>query len=304
MKKIILIIMLILSLLGVSACNNKNVSGNKPITSNIVNSSNTANSINSSNTVNLAPNSANTVSQENNDTNVQNKSEEINSPKGDNTNMNSDTITDINAWNHPVKYVFKNANIQVEKVDFKNNKTYPIFYVNLTKNIDSDNKIYYTNLINQVATANGYWDYEIIDTQKNVNIKVVCDRSTRTVKQIVYNKDNNYFIESQSDKNDISNTDNELTNYLIDNVSEVKSFIDSLKNNKNAKGIVYVERYPDKNSSNIYIRDYYGLYVGEQHSDHNVNIYRFAINKDTKEILHYDVVSDKYESLSDWRKNR
>lgn len=298
MKKIILILILILSLLGISACNNKNVSGNKPTTSN------TVNSINSTNTVNSASNSVNTVSQESNDANIQNKSEEINSPKGNNTDMNSNTITDIKAWNHPVKYVFKNANIQVEKVDFKNNKTYPIFYVNLTKNIDLDNKIYYTNLINQVATANGYWDYEILDTKKNVDIKVACDRSTRTIKQIIYNKDSNYFVESQSYKSNINDIDNELSNYLINNVSEVKSFIDSLKNNNNAKGIVYVERYPDKNSSNIYIRDYYGLYVGEEHPDHNVNIYRFAINKDTKEILYYDVVDDKYESLSDWRKNR
>lgn len=280
MKKIVLIIMLSSSILVISACN-KNVSGNNLTTSNTVNSVNTV-SNNSS----------------------ENNSEEINSPKGNNTNMNSNTITDINSWDHPVKYVFRNANIQVEKVDFKNDKTYPIFYVILTKNIEAENKMYYTNLINQVATANGYWDYEINDTQKNVDIKVVCDRSTRNVKQIIYNKDSNYFVQSESDKSSIDNTDNELSNYLINNVSEVKSFVDSLKNNENAKGIVYVERYPDKNSSNIYIRDYYGLYVGEEHSDHNVNIYRFAINKDTKDILYYDVVNDKYESLSDWRKNR
>ncbi|MFT8316585.1 MAG: hypothetical protein ABF633_20380 [Clostridium sp.] len=285
MKKIIIAIILVLSLLEISACSNKTVAVNKSDTNNAVNS----------------PNSANIISNDSN--NTQGKSLEVNSPSS-NIDTNSNTISDISNWNHPVKYVFKNANIQIEKVDFKNNKTYPIFYVDLTKNIDSDNKTYYKNLMKQLAIANGYWDYEIIDTKKDIDIKVICDKSKGDVKQIIYNKDNNYFDESQNDKNNTNNTDNELINYLINNVSEVKSFMNSLKNNSNTKGIVYVERYPDKSSSNVYIRDYYGLYVGEEHTDHNVNIYRFAINKNTKEILYYDVVNDKYESISDWRKNR
>lgn len=298
MKKIIIAIILVLSVLEISACNNKTATVSKPDTNNAVNAVNatnsTVNAVNYTNSANIASSNSNSA---------QDKSLEVNSPSS-NIDTRSNTISDISVWNHPVKYVFKNANIQIEKVDFKNNKTYPIFYVDLTKNIDSNNETYYKNLIKQLATANGYWDYEIIDAKKDVDIKVICDKSKGTVKQILYNKDNNYFAESQNDKNNINNTDNELINYLINNVSEVKSFMDSLKNNSNAKGIVYVERYPDKNSSNVYIRDYYGLYVGEEHTDHNVNIYRFAINKNTKEILYYDVVNDKYESISDWRKNK
>lgn len=300
MKNIIIGIILILSLVQLSACSantsRENNSGNNVQSINKVNADNT--SVNESNSVNTANN--NTSSN-----NSENKTLEINSPKGNsNNNIDSNTITDINSWSHPVKYVFNNANIQIQKVEFKENKTYPIFYVNLTKNIDSENKTYYKNLINQLAIANGYWNYEIVDIQKDINIKVICDRSKSSLKEIVYNKDNNYFVESNEDKKEINNTDDELENYLINNVSEVKSFVNALKNNKNVNSIIYVERYPDKNSKNAYIRDYYGLYVGEEHTDHNVNVYRFAINKDTKEILYYDVVNDKYESISEWRKNK
>ncbi|MDF2505689.1 hypothetical protein [Clostridium sp.] len=289
MKKTAIIIILIASLLVLVACQNKNISTSKSNVSNVTND------------ISSDSNSTNTNVNKTNST-VQNKNLEIDSPKYSNDNLN--TIVDIDEWNHPVKYVFKNANIQVKKVEFKNNKTYPIFYVSLSKNIDTNNKTYYKNLIKQIATANGYWDYEIIDTNKNLDIKVICDKSKKDLKQIIYNKDNSYFAESQEDKNESNSKDKEFIDYITNNVSEVKSFVDSLKNNNNAKGIVYVERYPDKNSTNIYIRDYYGLYVGEEHSDHNVNIYRFAINKDNKQILYYDVVNDKYESLSEWRKSR
>lgn len=233
-----------------------------------------------------------------------NSTKEIDSPTADNSlNQSSDTITDISSWTHPVKYVFSNADIQVYKVEFKNNKTYPIFYVNLIKALSLDNKVYYKNLIKQIATANGNWDYEIIDSNKGIDIKVTCDRSKQIVKQISYNKDSQYFEESVQTSTE--SLDNELIDYLTNNVSEVKSFVDTMNSSKaGTKAIVYVERYPDANSSDEHLKNYYGLYVGEGHSDHNVNIYRFAINKDTKEILYYDVADDKYMSLQDWRKNR
>ena len=280
MRKIALSMILIVILIGVSGCINKSVSkGNT--------TKNTA--------------TQNTVSSDIKSNQSGNSVKEVDSPKIN--NEDSDIITDITSWNHPVKYVFKNAGVDVEKVVFENNKTYPIFYVNLSNNLDDNNKIYYKNLINQVATANGYWDYEIIDQNKNVDIKVSCDRSNRSVKETTNNGDNTYFANTTEPQ--IEDTDTQMIGYLVNNVDEVKSFMKSLQNNASGvKGITYVEREPDPNSNNVYLKDYYGLYVGESHSDHNVNIYRFAINKDTKEILYYDVVNDKYENLSDWRNNK
>lgn len=237
-----------------------------------------------------------------------NKTAEIDSPKSNavnnsSQNNNADTITDIDNWNHPVKYVFNNAGIKVNKVDFQNNKTYPIFNVSFVKEFNEDNKIYYKNLINQVATANGYWDYEIADTSKSIDIKVSCNRSKYTVTNVDYNKDREYF--NVLTKSDTESADTELITYLENNVNEVKSFVQTLGNNKDGvSAVVYVERYPDSSSSDKYMRDYYGIYVGESHSDHNVNVYRFAINKDTKEILYYDVADNKYLTLDDWRKSK
>ncbi len=300
MRKIVLSMILVVVLVGISGCTNKSAA-NTSTTQGAKNNTtqNTAN-----NTVNnTASNAAsNTTSNTVNNTEVNgNNVKEIDSPKANNDN--SDTLTDLTSWNHPVKYVFKNANVNVTKVVFKNNKTFPIFYVNLTKNLDDNNKIYYKNLIKQVATANGYWDYEIIDQTKNIDIKVLCDRLNRSVKEVTNNGENTYF--STTTEKQSGNTDSQMVDYLVNNVSEVKSFMQSLQNNKNGvKGITYVEREPDPNSTDLYLKNYYGLYVGESHSDHNVNIYRFAINKDTKEILFYDVVNDKYENLSNWRTSK
>lgn len=285
MKKLAISIILIVTLFGVTACNG----------STAVKSNKNEASVKVSNRTNVASNNETAV--------VSNSSSnEVDSPTGNSTVINSNDITNISAWTHPVKYVFQNNNVIVDKVEFKNNRTYPIFYVELGKNLNDENKTYYKNLINQVATANGYWNYEIIDTNKKIDIVVTCNRSTRTVKEITNNGDESYFSSMLSTN---TNSDDEIVQYLINNVNEVSSFVNSLKSNTNGvKAIVYVEREPDSNSSNEYLKNYYGVYVGESYPDHNVNIYRFAVNKDTKEILYYDVVNDKYETLSEWRQNK
>ncbi|HEY9058968.1 MAG TPA: hypothetical protein VIO64_00460 [Pseudobacteroides sp.] len=40
-------------------------------------------------------------------------------------------ITDIANWNHPVKSVMQQNSITIKKVELKNNKTYPMFYVTM-----------------------------------------------------------------------------------------------------------------------------------------------------------------------------
>lgn len=287
MKKVILSVLLASVVVSVVGCG-----------------SNSASTNNKNEKSNSVTNTASSIAKDNKNFN---NTSEVDSPQSNinettSGNQDSNTITDINSWNHPVKYVFKNAGIQVTKVEFKNNKTYPIFYVKLINNLNDSNKTYYKNLITQIATANGYWDYEIIDSTKNVDLKVTCDKNSKTVQQVLYNGSSSYFLNSNI--NQPASRDNEMISYLKDNVSEVKSFMDVLSKNQSPKGVVYVEREPDPNSSDAYIKNYYLLYVGESYTDHNVNIYRFAINKDTKEILYYDVVDNKYESLSDWRKNK
>lgn len=217
------------------------------------------------------------------------------------TENDDEIITDIANWNHPVKEVFNAEEIKVDKVELKNNKTYAIFYVELTKDLNDENKSYYVNLINKVAAANGYWDYEINDQNKNIDITVKC-KDKASVESIEYNKDSTYFSETTTTPTTVSN--NELIDYLKQNVPEVSSYVDTLSKNKNVTPILYIERSPNPSSSDPYLRDYYIIYVGEQHEDHITNTYTFAINKDNKQILYYDVANNKYETLQEWRNNR
>lgn len=94
--------------------------------------------------------------------------------------------------------------------------------------------------------------------------------------------------------------------YLMSKVPEIDKWGQEIE--KNSKGsahiVVYIENQPNKNETNKYMRDYYTLYVGEAHTDHTVNICRFLVHKDTKEILVYDVISNTYLTLQDWRKTQ
>lgn len=218
-----------------------------------------------------------------------------------NSENDSNVITDIDNWSHPVKEIFNAESIKINKVELKDNKTYAIFYVSLNKDLNNENKSYYLNILQKIASANSYWDYEIKDENKDIDIKVKCSKDKKSIESIEYNKDSNYF--STLTTSNAINKD-ELIDYLKQSVTEVSSFVEALSKNKNVKPIIYIERSPNASSSNTYLRDYYVIYVGEQHSDHNVNTYRFAINKNNKEILYYDTTKDKYETLDEWRNGR
>ncbi|WP_234118489.1 hypothetical protein [Clostridium hydrogenum] len=267
MKKLILVCTLVATVVTFSACNSSSQS-NKTVTT----TTKKAKAVVSS--------SANTNKSDNNNDDV--------------------VITDISSWDHPAKKVFNDNSIKVNKVELKDNKTYPIFYVSLSRDLDAASKNYYLRLMKSIAAANNYWDYEVKDENKDVDIKVTCENKTK-LKSIEYNKDSNYF--AAADVQSVANEDDYI-NYLKDNVPEVKSFVNVLTGNKNAKPIIYVDRYPDSSATDKYKRDYYDIYVGEELVDHTTNTYRFGINKDTKEIVYYDLNKNTYESLEEWRNSR
>lgn len=270
MKRAILILTLLIATVTFSACGNNSTN---------TGSSTNKNQASSSKSTKLAT-SAKEASSSENDSNV---------------------ITDIDNWSHPVKGIFNSEGIKINKVELKDNKTYAIFHVSLNKDLNNENKSYYLNTLQKIASANSYWNYEMKDENKDVDIKVKCNKDKKSIESIDYNKDSNYF--STSTTSNAINKD-ELIDYLKQNVTEVSSFVDTLSKNKNVKPILYIERSPNASASNTYLRDYYVIYVGEQHSDHNVNTYRFAINKNNKEILYYDTTKNKYETLDEWRNGR
>ncbi|MBO9610291.1 MAG: hypothetical protein J7639_30305 [Paenibacillaceae bacterium] len=85
------------------------------------------------------------------------------------------TITDIKKWQHPVKKILDTAG-RLEKVEFKDNETYPIFYVDF---IQTPNYTFYTEL----AEANGYWNFSVVNTDRGGKevVDVVCDASKKRV---------------------------------------------------------------------------------------------------------------------------
>ncbi|MDP4147297.1 MAG: hypothetical protein Q8936_22965 [Bacillota bacterium] len=252
---------------------------------------------NSSNVKNSSNQSTVTQSNETNSTQDKTPTSQQNTSSEDKV-----VITNIDAWSHPTKDVFKSFNVVVSKVELTNNKTYPIFYVTLSNNVDSKHKVFYENLFKSIAVANGFWDYRLVDEKESIDLQIQCDKKTKTVSSVTYNNDKSYFSNLEVDNTAV---ENDLISYLQNTVPEVKSFVEAYsKNTNDVKAIIYVDRQPDPSSKNVYLRDYYGIYVGESHPDHNVNIYRFAINKDTKNIMFYDVVNDKYMTLDEWRASR
>lgn len=226
------------------------------------------------------------------------------------TDEGNKTINDVNTWNSQIGEVLKNNNIKAVKVVLQNN-TYPMIYVEFPYNIDGNHKNNFRELVKDLAKANEYGDYKIIDETNVIFLEVICDKEKKIVKE-VKGGPNGYFSDmypSQSNSGGNSkapdlNTD--LISYLEKNVPEVSTLRNSIttKSNSTVKLLIYVEREPNSASGDIYLRDYYGIYVGESHPDHSVNIYRFAVKKDTKEILFYDVVEDKYMTLDEWRKEK
>jgi len=88
------------------------------------------------------------------------------------------TITDIKNWQHPVKKILETAG-RLEKVEFKENETYPIFYVDF---IQTPNYTFYMEL----AEANGYWNFAVVNTDHGGKdaVEVVCEASKKRIVHI------------------------------------------------------------------------------------------------------------------------
>lgn len=98
------------------------------------------------------------------------------------SNNNTQTITDIENWNHPIEKVFHKK--ELLKIELVKQKTYPIFYVNHP--IISKEKVinyYLDGTYLSMLKENGFWDFEIrgID-QKSIIIKG--DKKTKTISEI------------------------------------------------------------------------------------------------------------------------
>ena len=75
---------------------------------------------------------------------------------------------DLSTWRHPIRAVFKKANITLERVQLCNGDRYPIFTVELPYDPTGETKSYFTQLYWKIRKANGKWPYAIVATSDNL----------------------------------------------------------------------------------------------------------------------------------------
>ena len=103
-------------------------------------------------------------------------------------------IDDIEKWNHPVKDVFRAEGIAIRSIELLKDGTYPIFHIVLPFGLTCENESRVTDIIDKIASANSWWDFELIDKTKDARIIVTCDRQFDMVDEVMINGDRNYFI--------------------------------------------------------------------------------------------------------------
>ena len=216
------------------------------------------------------------------------------------------TISDLSSWDHPVKQVFENNKIVISKVELINQKTYPIFYVKFPFDLDYSYAHVFKAIIDQIATANTYWDFKIIDEDRNTSVEVLCDKSLKEVKEIIVNGNVGYFNELLEKGETVDNECDKVTYYLMENVPEIDEFRESLdkysrEQNDKVNLVMRLESEPDPKSSDEFSKYYYSIYVGENHDTRTVRWNTFLVHENLKEILIYDIMTDDYISLEKWR---
>ncbi|HYF82404.1 MAG TPA: hypothetical protein VEB00_05175 [Clostridia bacterium] len=81
------------------------------------------------------------------------------------------TITDIDTWNHPVKLVLSDYGVNVTKVEFLSNKTYPVIYCNFPAYSALQEKETFEQMLVEVLKSNGYWSYKLVSDKYEVNVE-------------------------------------------------------------------------------------------------------------------------------------
>lgn len=85
-------------------------------------------------------------------------------------------ITDIAKWDHPTKAVFKKYEYNLTKIEFTQNNTYPIFYINID---DYDRVFHNDSFLEELAKNNGYWDFAI--EIGNKSLEVICNKKLKKI---------------------------------------------------------------------------------------------------------------------------
>ncbi|MBD3918277.1 DUF5050 domain-containing protein [Paenibacillus sp. PR3] len=75
-------------------------------------------------------------------------------------------IQDVSGWHHPTKNVFERYGLMLVKVELSHDQTYPTFFLSS----DPGRLLVDPSFQYELAEANGYWSYKIIDDDQFVEI--------------------------------------------------------------------------------------------------------------------------------------
>jgi hypothetical protein len=83
---------------------------------------------------------------------------------------------DLSTFRHPTLDVLNKATIPVRKVELCNDKKYPIFTVGFRYDPDGPNDRYYNRLYSDIAHANAFWSYSLVDETFAMIANIAVDR--------------------------------------------------------------------------------------------------------------------------------
>ncbi|MCX7709860.1 MAG: hypothetical protein N2484_08405 [Clostridia bacterium] len=118
---------------------------------------------------------------------------------------------DINTWSHPTKEVLQKSQVKIVKVELLKDKTYPVFYVELPREITQENQEYFNHLTDELSKANGYWDYQIQDIKRSLIIDVKCDKEAKRIESITINGNKDFFNKAENSKEEINTVTTEIS---------------------------------------------------------------------------------------------
>lgn len=129
-------------------------------------------------------------------------------------------INDISGWKHPTKDIFKQNNVTIQNIKLQKNNTYPIFYIKLPDDSRLRHEAYFEEFLSDLATANSYWDFELVDQQKSFSVVVKIDKKNKRIQDAIYKNKRSYIKVSTVIKlwkidNLIKNSFSRSPNYLI-----------------------------------------------------------------------------------------
>lgn len=198
-------------------------------------------------------------------------------------------------WNHPVKAVFTQNNVNLTEVTVENKVNYS-FAVEFAKDLTVENEAYFDALVKAVAKEVKFNSFAIADDAKEIMIGVTCDKGAIT--NIVYNENPDYFKNLKA----FAAKEKQLCELLRKNIPELDALEKVVQKNSDgkAKMLIYISAQPDPEASDKYDQEYYSMAIDQVQGDDQQTLDQFVIHKDTNQILWND--GEKYISLAEWRK--